>query len=55
MKILYLLKSDADKTLDIFVAAHRASHEVVEIDLKAEKDYGKIVDSIVESDLVVSW
>ena len=55
MKILYLLKTDNGKTLDRFMDAHRASHEVVEIDLRNDKDYGKIVDRIVESDLVISW
>ncbi len=55
MKILYLVKTDHDETLDRCMAHHRISHEVVEIDLKTSKNYGEIVDRIVESDLVVSW
>ena len=55
MKILYLVKTDNDKTLDRFMDAHRVSHEVSKIDLGSDKDYGKIVDRIVESDLVISW
>lgn len=55
MKILYLLKTDNGKTLDMFMDTHRVSNEVVEIDLRSDKDYGKIVDRIVESDLVISW
>lgn len=55
MKILYLVKTENDQTLHKFMDAHRVSHEVVEIDLGIDKDYGKIVDRIVESDLVISW
>ena len=55
MKIFYLLKRGHDETLDGIMKFHRASHEVTEVDLRTDKDYGKIVDRIAESDLVISW
>ena len=55
MKILYLVKSGHDEMLDKLMSHHRTGHEVVEIDLEKDKDYGKIVDHIARSDLVISW
>ena len=55
MKIFYLLKEDPDETLKRIMKCHRETHEVTAIDLRREKDYGRIVDRIAESDLVISW
>lgn len=55
MKILHLVKAKPDETVERIMNTQRESHSVGEIDLRTEKDYGKIVDAIVDSDLVISW
>lgn len=55
MKILYLMKRETDGTVNDILARHQAAHDVTVVDLKAEKDYERIVELIVESDRVISW
>ena len=55
MKILHMLKSKPDRTVERIMNKHRETHEVVAIDLQTDEDYDRIVDAIVGSDLVISW
>ena len=55
MKILHILKENPDETVARIMQAHRESHNVREVDLRTEKNYAKVVDAIVDSDLVISW
>lgn len=55
MKILFLAKGELDETADAMVREHSKEHEVTVIDLRQDKDYGKIVGLIAGSDKVISW
>ena len=55
MKIFYLIKENPDETLVRIMKCQRENHEVTAVDLRHEKDYGRIVDGIAASDLVISW
>jgi hypothetical protein len=55
MKILYILKQTPDATLTTIMEVHKKSNEVTVVDIKENKDYGKIVDLIFSHDKVISW
>ena len=55
MKVLHLLKKDLTETEKRIVQEHGVSHEVVVFDLREEKDFGRLVDLIADSDKVISW
>jgi len=55
MKILYLLKQEADETLKKIIEEHKKSNEVTIIDINKNKNYDEIVDSIFASDKVIAW
>lgn len=55
MKILYILKQEPDATLKKIMEAHKKGNDVTVVDLKQNKDYGKIVDLVFSSDKVISW
>lgn len=55
MKILYLLRQDPDETLKKFMEEHKKANEVTIVDIREEKDYGRVVDLIADSDKVISW
>ncbi len=55
MKILYVLHSDRDETLDRIVAEQVKLHELVFFDLGQESDYQRLVQLIEESDRVIAW
>ena len=55
MKILYLVKQDPDATLKKIVEVHKKGNNVTVVDLRKDKDYGKIVDLIFSHDKVISW
>lgn len=55
MKILYILKADADGTLNTLMNEHRKSHDVTVIDLRAHEGYGHMVEQILECDRLITW
>lgn len=55
MKILHILKKDLTPTEKAILEAHRASHEVMVVDLRTDTDYGRLVSQIVAADKVISW
>lgn len=55
MKILYLMKQEPDETITKIIAEHKKAHEVTVVDIKENKDYGKIIDLIASTDKVISW
>jgi len=55
MKVLYIIKQDPDETLKKFLDEHKKSNEVTVVDLRQDKDYGRIVDLIAANDKVISW
>lgn len=55
MKILYILKQDPDDTLKEIIKEHEKIGDVEIVDIREEKNYSRIVDSIESSDKVISW
>jgi len=55
MKILYILKQDADSTLKKIMDVHKKDNDVTVVNIKENKNYGKIVDLIFSNDKVISW
>ena len=55
MKILHIQKSDLDATAKTILEVHKKGNEETVVDIRRDKDYGKIVDLIFSSDKVVSW
>ena len=55
MKILYLMTQEPDESIAEIMAEHRKAYEVTVVDLREEKDYGRIIDLISESNSVISW
>jgi hypothetical protein len=55
MKILYIMKQEADATCRTIMDVHKKSNDVTVVNIKENKDYGKIVDLIFSSDKVISW
>ncbi len=55
MKILYLVKQEPDATLKTIMETHKKGNSVSVVDMRQEKNYGKIVDLIFSHDKVISW
>ncbi len=55
MKILHIQKSDLDATAKKVLEIHKNGNDVTVVDIRKDKDYGKIVDLIFSTDKVVSW
>lgn len=55
MKILYILKQDIEGTLKEFIDSHSENNDVAVIDLRENKDYGRIIDLVMTSDKVICW
>jgi hypothetical protein len=55
MKILYIVKQKPDATLNKIMEVHKKGNDVMVVNLKENKDYGKLVDLIFSSDKVISW
>lgn len=55
MKILYILKDDADGTLNTLMEEHRKSHDVTVVDLRVHEGYGHLVDQIFDCDRLIPW
>jgi hypothetical protein len=55
VKILHIVKRDLAPTEKAILEAHRGAGDVTVIDLRADTDYGRIVDQIAASDKIISW
>lgn len=55
MKILEILKSEADDTVNKMIAVHEADNEVKVVKLSDGADYDSLVDDIFSHDKVISW
>ncbi len=55
MKILHIQKQELDATAKKIIEAHKKGNDVTIVNLKENKDYGRIVDLIFSSDKVMSW
>jgi hypothetical protein len=55
VKILHLVKRDLAPSEKAILEAHRGAGEVTVVDIRTDKDFGRIVDQIFASDKIVSW
>lgn len=56
MKVLHLLKSEPDETVNEIMDAHKAGNEVKVVDLtKGDVSYESLVKDIFSYDRVISW
>ena len=55
MKILYILRSKPDDTVNKIIDVHKKSNEVTVININDNKNYDEIVDLISSNDKVISW
>ena len=58
MKIFYLVKKDSselDDTVQRFIVEQKKEHEVTLANITLEKNYGHLVDMIIDADRVISW
>lgn len=55
MKILYILHSEVDGTVEDFMSEQEKGNEIALFDLGASKDYGRLLNMIEASDKVISW
>ncbi len=55
MKILYLMRSTPDDTVNKMIEVQKQSNDVSIIDINANKNYDEIVDAIAGNDKVITW
>lgn len=55
MVVLYLLTRDLDGIGGLLREEHAKEHAVEVVDLRTERDYGRVVDAIDAADRVISW
>ena len=55
MKVVWILKDGADNTAKTMIDEQKKIADVTVVDMKTDKDYGKIIDLVTTSDLVISW
>jgi len=56
MKVLHLLKSEPDETVNVIIDAHKAGNDVKVVDLKKRDiSYESVVGDIFDYDRVISW
>lgn len=55
MKILYVVNKDLDATEQKIVEEQSKSGEATVFDLRADKDYDRLVDLIESTDKTISW
>jgi hypothetical protein len=56
MKVLHVLKSVPDETVNMFKSGFAQSDEVQEFEMyKGDVDYDKLIDLVFESDKVICW
>ncbi len=55
MKILFLMKQDADATAKKIMDVQKKGNTVTVANVRDARDYGKLVDDIFSHDKVISW
>ena len=55
MKILHVVSKDLDATEQKIVDEQSKSNETTVFDVRADKDYDRLVDLIDSADKVISW
>jgi hypothetical protein len=55
MKVLYLIRGETAGTLKDLMDEHRKNNGITVVDLRADKDYDRIVELIEQNDKVISW
>ena len=55
MNILCLMRKDPDATIKTLLDVQKQEHAVTVVDLRADKNYDRIVDLIFSSSRVISW
>ena len=56
MKVLHVLKSVPDETVNMLKSAFAQSDEVQQFEMyKGDVDYDKLIDLVFESDKVICW
>jgi hypothetical protein len=55
MQVLYLISGQTAGTLKDLMEEHGKDNGITVVDLRAENDYGRIVELIEQSDRVISW
>ncbi|MBF0607477.1 MAG: hypothetical protein SFH39_14630 [Candidatus Magnetobacterium sp. LHC-1] len=55
MKILLIQKHDLNDTGKVIIDEMKKHAELTTIDMRTDKDYGKIIDSVVSNDKVITW
>lgn len=54
MKILYILSSGQDETVERLIELQKKSHDVMSVDIE-KVSYDDLIDLIFSSDKVISW
>ena len=54
MKVLYFIKDEPSDSLKAFMDEHKKAAEVIEVDIRSNKNYDEIIDLIDQSDKVIS-
>ncbi len=55
MKSLYIVKQELDATAKKIMETQKKGNDVTVVNIRENKDYGKIVDLIFSHDKVISW
>lgn len=55
MKILFILKQEADDTIRAMMTEAAKESEVKVVDLREDHDYDALVESIENCDRVITW
>ncbi len=54
MKVLYFIKDELADTLKAFMDEHKKAAEVIEVDIRSNKNYDEIIDLVDRTDKVIS-
>jgi len=55
MNILCLMRKDPDATISGILDVQKQGHAVIVVDIRKDKDYGRIVELIFSSTSIISW
>jgi len=55
MKILYIYHNEPDETVESFMKEQEKDNEIDVFDLRASKDYARLLDLMEASNTVISW
>jgi hypothetical protein len=55
MKILYILKTEPEDSINKIIEEHKKDNHVEVINMSDDKDYNYIIELIEKADRVISW